>query len=171
LRHKGKIMKTKLAAAGLVAALAVAVPGANAAAPVRVGLLTCQVDGAVGKILGSYRKLSCTFEHAKAQPLEFYQGQITRYGLDVGRTQYSDIAWAVLALASPYSPGALAGTYAGLSAGVSIGVGLGANVLVGGLDRSFALQPVSIEASRGFNLALGIGKLELISTPGYGGTN
>ena len=158
-------------AAGIVVAMAVLASHAGAAAPVRVGLLTCQVDGAVGKILGSSRKLSCTFEHAKAQPLEFYQGQMTRYGLDVGRTQYSDIAWGVFALAAPYAPGALEGTYAGLSAGVSIGVGLGANVLVGGLDHSFALQPISIEASRGFNLAVGVSKLELISTPGYGGTN
>jgi Protein of unknown function (DUF992) len=158
-------------ALGMACALAFLASDTGAAAPVRVGLLTCQVDGAVGKILGSSRKLSCTFEHAKAQPLEFYQGRITRYGLDVGRTQYSDIAWGVFALASPYTPGALAGNYAGLSAGVSLGVGFGANVLVGGLDSSFALQPVSIEASRGFNLAVGVSRLELISTPGYGGTN
>lgn len=165
------VKKWKWARRGVVAAFLISVslapPAARAEAPVRIGLLTCQVDGAVGKILGSFRRLSCTFSRAAAHPLEFYQGEMRRIGLDIGSTRYSDISWAVFALTRPYTPGALEGTYAGISAGVSLGAGLGANVLIGGFDRSFALQPVSVETSRGVNLALGIGKLDLFSAPGY----
>lgn len=136
---------------------------AYSAAPLRVGLLTCQVDGAVGRILGSRRELSCVFQDINGINLERYAGEIVRIGLDLGSTQYSDIAWGVFALATPYAPGALQGTYAGVSASVSLGPGLGANVLVGGLEQSFALQPVSVETSRGVNLAVGVSKLEMIS--------
>ena len=41
------------------------------------------------------------------------------------------------------------------------GIGLGANVLVGGLDKSIALQPVSVEGSTGLNVAAGIGSISL----------
>ena len=153
-------------AALALGAIALAMP-ARAGAPVRIGVLTCQVDGGVGRILGSKRELSCIFENANGSPAEHYAGEITRIGLDIGSTQYSDVGWGVFSLADPHpAPGALAGTYAGVSAGASVGVGLGANVLVGGLERSFALQPVSVEATRGFNLALGVASLRLISVGG-----
>lgn len=144
--------------------------GAQSGAPARIGLLNCQVDGATGKILGSRRDLSCIFESIDGRPIERYAGEISRIGLDIGSTAYSDIAWAVFAIAStPYGPGALQGSYAGVSGGVSLGVGLGANVLVGGLERSFALQPLSLEASSGFNLAIGVARLNLISVGSFGG--
>src|SRR4029079_3515313 len=57
--------------------------------------------------------------------------------------------------------GVLAGGYGGATAEATIGGGLGANVLVGGLQRSIALQPVSVGAQRGLNAAAGIGGLEL----------
>lgn len=132
--------------------------------PVRVGLLTCQVDGSRGHLLGSRRELSCIFENVGGGPIEHYAGEIRRIGIDVGSTSYSDIAWAVFSLAEPYAPGALQGTYAGLSAGVAIGYGLGANLLIGGLERSFALQPISVETTQGFNLAIGVAALNLLST-------
>ena len=64
-------------------------------------------------------------------------------------------------------PGALEGTYAGLSAGVSLGAGIGANALIGGLNRSIALQPLSVETTAGVNLALGIAQLTLISVDSF----
>lgn len=150
--------------AGLVVTSTSGTLRANAGAPVRLGVLTCQVDGGVGKILTSRRELSCIFENIDGRPIERYAGEIRRIGIDIGSTQYSDIAWGVFSLATTGSaPGALQGNYAGLSAGVSVGFGLGANVLVGGLERSFALQPLSLEATSGFNLAIGIAQLELIS--------
>lgn len=143
---------------------------AQAQSPVQIGLLTCQVDGAVGKILGSKRELSCIFENASAtgQPVERYAGEITRIGLDIGQTQYSDIGWGVFAVKdNGQQPGALEGTYAGLSAGVSLGAGIGANALIGGLNRSIALQPLSVETTAGVNLALGIAQLTLISVDSF----
>ena len=48
-------------------------------------------------------------------------------------------------------PGFLAGDYFGASGEVTIAAGLGANVLVGGSNRTVALQPVSIDSSVGLN--------------------
>jgi hypothetical protein len=57
--------------------------------------------------------------------------------------------------------GALAGHYAGATANATVGLGVGAHVLVGGLDRSIALQPVSVEGDKGVDVAAGIGELTL----------
>jgi hypothetical protein len=57
--------------------------------------------------------------------------------------------------------GALAGEYVGVDASVTVGAGLGANALVGGLKRSIALQPLSVEAQSGVALAAGIASLKL----------
>jgi hypothetical protein len=74
------------------------------------------------------------------------------------------IKWIVLAptLAS-YTPGALAGNYVGASAEVTAGVGVGANALVGGSNRTFVLQPVSVQAQEGLDLAVGFSSFELRS--------
>jgi len=67
----------------------------------------------------------------------------------------------VFAPTNGYYHGALAGAYVGASADVTIGIGLGANALVGGSHRSFALQPLSVEANTGLNLAGGVSELRL----------
>ncbi len=56
------------------------------------------------------------------------------------------------------------GEYAGATAQANVGVGLGANVLIGGLDKSIALQPLSVEGSTGLNVAAGIGQISLKHT-------
>ena len=58
-------------------------------------------------------------------------------------------------------PGALAGTYAGGSASATVGVGVGANALIGGLNKSIALQPLSLEGNKGLNVAAGVGSITL----------
>jgi hypothetical protein len=55
----------------------------------------------------------------------------------------------------------LTGTYVGASAEATIAAGLGANVLVGGSDRSVALQPLSVQGQVGLNIAAGVSSLEL----------
>jgi hypothetical protein len=55
----------------------------------------------------------------------------------------------------------LTGTYVGATAEISLAAGLGANVLVGGSNRSVALQPLSVQGQVGLNIAAGIGTLEL----------
>jgi hypothetical protein len=58
--------------------------------------------------------------------------------------------------------GALAGEYVGASGNVAVVVGGGANVLVGGSNRSIALQPLSVEGQTGINIAVGIAGLSLV---------
>ena len=77
-------------------------------------------------------------------PDEAYAGTMTRIGLDIGVTSGGKIVWAVFAGTNRFA-GMLAGSYVGATAEASIAVGLGANVLVGGSNRSVALQPVSIQ--------------------------
>jgi hypothetical protein len=55
----------------------------------------------------------------------------------------------------------LAGKYGGATAEVTIAAGLGANVLVGGSNRTVALQPLSLQGQMGLDIAAGIGEMEL----------
>ena len=56
---------------------------------------------------------------------------------------------------------ALAGTYGGVSAEATVGLGVGANALIGGSENSIALQPVSVQAQQGVNVAVGVAALTL----------
>jgi hypothetical protein len=92
---------------------------------------------------------------------EPYVATIRKVGLDLGITQETALAWAVFAPVERFGPGDLSGNYAGAQGSASIGLGLGANVLVGGSQNSIALQPLSLQGSTGFNIALGLEELEL----------
>lgn len=48
-----------------------------------------------------------------------------------------------------------------LACEATVGVGLGGNVLIGGSNRSFALQPFSGQAQTGLNVAFGLAGLTL----------
>lgn len=149
------------------AALAVmTLSGAADAAPhgVKVGELTCNVASGWGFVFGSSKDLHCTFRPS-GHPREHYTGSISKFGVDIGYTEGGILVWGVFAPSSDVRAGALAGDYAGATASATIGVGLGANVLVGGLDKSIALQPVSIEGNKGLNVAAGIGAISLKSAP------
>ena len=67
--------------------------------------------------------------------------------------------WAMFAAGGWRSRPVALGVGGGLSG--LVGVGLGANVLVGGLDRSIALQPVSVEGNTGLRAAAGVGVITL----------
>ena len=45
--------------------------------------------------------------------------------------------------------------------GASAGAGVGANALIGGFNNTITLQPVSISAQTGLNVAAGVANLEL----------
>jgi hypothetical protein len=153
------LMSAGLAAAGLMIA------SAAQAAPhgVRVGELTCNVESGWGFIFGSSKDLHCTFRGNGHH--EHYVGSISKFGVDIGYTGGEVLVWGVFAPSSDVRQGALQGDYAGASAQATIGVGLGANVLVGGLDKSIALQPLSISGEKGLNVAAGIGSISLKSAP------
>ena len=133
-------------------------------ARVELGILDCVVEGGAGFIIGSTKRLSCSFRPADERGDEPYFGVVKKFGLDIGRTGSSVIKWLVLApTGDSYRPGALAGDYVGVSAEATVGVGLGANALIGGFRRSFTLQPLSVQAQEGLNLAIGFSELELRS--------
>jgi hypothetical protein len=127
---------------------------------VQAGTLVCDVSGGVGVIIASQRDMACTFTNSRGEP-EVYVGRIRRFGLDLGATAGGQIVWSVLAPSGRYSRGALAGNYSGASAEATVGAGLGANVLLGGSNRSFALQPVSLQGQSGLNIAAGVADLQL----------
>ena len=132
---------------------------------VKAGLLTCQISPSVGLIVGSVQTMTCRFTPDSGAPAENYTGSINRIGLDIGVTAGRMLAWAVYAPTRGLSPGGLAGAYGGTSGDASFGVGVGANFLLGGSNKTVALQPFSIEGQIGFGLALGIANLQLSPAP------
>ena len=154
--------KMRLAAA-LTAALGAALPlagPAQAQGGVVVGTLSCNVAGGFGFIFGSSRAMNCTLS-GPGPRYEYYVGNIAKFGVDIGYTQGGILVWTVFAPTAYLAPGALAGSYAGGTASATVGVGVGANALIGGSGNSIALQPLSLEANRGLNVAAGIAAMTL----------
>lgn len=155
-RTARRIAGSCLAIAGVAALSA---PMAAQPARVEVGVLSCAVAGGTGFVFGSSKQLDCTFQSGRRR--EAYVGSISKFGIDIGVTGASVITWAVFAPTANFGPGALAGNYGGATGEATIGIGLGANVLIGGSNRTVALQPLSVQAQQGLNLAVGIAALEL----------
>ena len=127
---------------------------------VQAGQLTCDVSAGIGLIIGSQRNVSCTFTPATPGPIEYYTGTISKLGLDIGVTTGGVMVWLVFAPTSR-PVGALQGSYAGASAEASVVAGIGANALLGGSNRTIALQPFSVQGQVGLNLAAGVAGLDL----------
>lgn len=123
------------------------------------GILKCDVEGGVGMILGSKKKMTCVFTKAD-DTVENYEGRVLTVGVDIGITKESHITWAVLAPSGSNDKGALAGDYAGVTAEVTVAGGVGANVLVSA-GNQFTLQPLSVQTQKGLNIAGGIGSIKL----------
>jgi len=130
-------------------------------ASVKAGVLTCNVASGWGFVFGSSRDLNCTYSGGNR--VEHYAGTISKYGADIGYIEGGVIVWAVLAPSTTLAPGALQGDYVGVTANLTVGVGAGANLLVGGFNKSIALQPLSVEGNNGINVAAGIGAIDLSS--------
>lgn len=155
-----KRLATSLAAlAGLATLALAAVTPAQAGGYVRVGALSCQVAPGIGIIVASRKPLECVYEPRHGAP-QYLSGRITRVGVDVGFTGPQVLAWAVLVAADTpeYS---LSGGYGGVSAQATAILGVGANALVGGNEDAIVLQPISLTAQVGLNVAVGITGLRL----------
>jgi hypothetical protein len=150
--------------AAAIGALAFTAPAVAAPHGVKVGTLTCHVASGWGFVFGSSKDLRCNFRPNGHQG-EHYTGSISKFGVDIGYTEGGELIWGVFAPSSDVRAGALEGDYAGATASATVGVGLGANVLIGGLDKSIALQPLSVEGNTGLNVAAGIGSISLKSAP------
>lgn len=149
--------------AAMAFAAAVVLPAttmAQTGAPTQVGTLTCDISGGIGMIIASKKDVNCIFTPASPGPREVYVGHISKFGLDLGGTTGGRMVWAVFAPTSE-NYGALSGTYVGATAEATFGGGLGANVLLGGSNRTIALQPLSVQGQTGLNVAAGVAGLTL----------
>ena len=158
MRNKLVIASTAAAIFGLAAALATPADAAG----VKVGALTCNVASGWGFVFGSSKEVRCVYAPEKGTP-ERYTGSIKKFGVDIGYTRGGVLVWGVVAPTSSLKPGSLAGEYVGGTASATLGIGAGAHALIGGFDKSVALQPLSIEGNTGLNVAAGIGALDLTS--------
>ncbi len=149
-----------VAVLAVAAAVALPIPASAQANRTKVGTLSCDISGGIGLIITSKKDLTCMFTPSQAGPREVYVGSITKFGLDLGATAGGEMVWAVYA-PSTRKFGALAGNYGGATAEATVGAGLGANVLVGGSDRTVALQPISVQGQAGLNVAAGVAELRL----------
>jgi hypothetical protein len=159
-------MKKILMCAALIGGLGIAMQAQadDHAAGVKLGTLSCHELSGWGFVFGSSHAVRCTFSNGAR--VEHYEGSISKFGVDVGYQQSGVLLWEVVAPNDHPEHGALDGHYGGLTAGAAVGVGLDANALVGGSDRTIALQPLSIEGTTGLNVAAGIGELTLRSHAG-----
>ena len=119
---------------------------------VKIGMLTCDVGGGVGDVLGSAKSVDCVFSATNGER-DSYSGVIRKMGVDLGFTTQGRIVWAVFAPTAGYHQGSLGGLYQGATAEATVGVGIGTNVLIGGTSGSIHLQTVSISGQIGLNLA------------------
>jgi hypothetical protein len=153
------IRNSSLAAVALVAAAIFAGPAASQGR-IAAGVLECRLAQGASFIIGSVRDFDCMYRPPDGRP-QLYRAIARRVGLDLGFTTEAGMMWSVFAPTNVVGPGALQGGYVGVSAGAAVGVGVGANALVGGVNNSFALQPVSVEGQAGINIAAGVASLEL----------
>ncbi|HUZ33768.1 MAG TPA: DUF992 domain-containing protein [Xanthobacteraceae bacterium] len=152
-----------LQAAAFVA-LSIAPAYAQSNSWVQAGQLTCKLNPSIGFVIFGHQSMECNFLPVSG-PVQAYQGAINTIGIDLGVTGPGGLAWTVLGSAAGLPAGALAGEYVGVSGDVGLGVGAGANVLIGGSNRSVALQPVSLEGSIAINVVAGLSQLKLRPVP------
>jgi hypothetical protein len=129
------------------------------------GMLTCKLNPSIGFVIFGHQSMECRFVPSAPLPPQIYEGALNTVGIDIGIVGTGGLAWAVLAPTAGVPRGALAGTYVGASGDVALGAGVGANVLVGGSNRSFALQPLSVEGSVAMDVTLGLSALQLRWVP------
>ncbi len=141
--------------AAVAVALTAFVQPAAAQSNVKVGTLRCEVSAGLGMIITSAKEMRCTFTSARGHR-ERYYGTIRKFGLDIGATGRGVLVWDVLAPTGGPRRRALAGDYGGVDASATVGAGVGANALVGGSNRSFTLQPLSVQEQTGLALAAGV---------------
>ena len=146
---------SRLTLFSLLALAAMTSPGA-ADNKIKSGILDCDVSAGVGLIFTEKQTMNCKFTPLGGGPVDHYTGSIDEVGLSIGATEGGILVWSVMSAQQGVPVGALAGTYKGISADASVGVGLGENILMGGNNSAFMLQPSSYEGQVGLNVAAGV---------------
>lgn len=131
----------------------------------KVGTLTCKtVPGSGYNILiHSARDVRCVFKGTNGQTARYKGRAGIGLGVDLAFDVKTNITFAVLAANFKRGANQLAGSYVGGKAAVALGVGGGAQILIGGGNKSIALQP-ALSATQGFQVAAGLGYLSLEPT-------
>jgi hypothetical protein len=138
----------------------------SAADKLRTGILDCDVSAGFGLIFSEKQTMTCTFKPLLGGgQIDHYTGKIEEVGIALGETAGGILVWSVVSDQKSVPGGALAGRYKGLSADASLGLGLGENVLLGGSNQAFMLQPTSYEGQVGLNLAAGVTTVTLQWAP------
>jgi Protein of unknown function (DUF992) len=162
-RHRAAPLRHLAVAAAL--ALSLVAGAAEAQSGTKAGTLTCLGEGGWGAIVTSKKVFECTFVSVDGDQREAYRATIRKFGLDIGKTYESALAWLVVGpetrLGADTVPGALAGEYRGVGAEVTAGTGVGANLLFGEGENAFTLQPVSVQLQTGLSVAAGVQTLTL----------
>ena len=135
---------------------------------VYVGALTCNISGSTGYVFGSTKELSCVYL-TKDGVSQAYDGQIRKFGLDIGYTKSAHLIWHVFQLggligvSTSTDPKVLVGDYAGEEASIAASSSAGGNWLYGGSNGQIVLQATQIQDSgnAGYNLAYGIAAIQL----------
>lgn len=125
---------------------------------VKLGTLTCQIEGGAGYLIGSIRNGECVSN--LGGKTQHYKATFSRLGVDVGVTGNKTLTWAVFGV-SGSAPKTLKGTYTGANIEATAIVGIGANALIGGLENGIVLNPLSVTSQTGLNVAGGIASLKL----------
>lgn len=153
-------MRLSIVAAAFAVLAASLSPASAQQQRVQVGTLDCEGGQNVGFVVGSATELLCVFRAAGRRP-EPYVANVNRFGVDLGFTEDTKLAWAVFAPTYRVGRGDLSGNYGGVGGNASVGVGGGGNVLLGGSSNTYALQPLSLQGQTGFNVTGGIVGVEL----------
>jgi hypothetical protein len=153
---ENNMIKTTIVAALMAVGLMAVPVQANG---VKLGTLTCQIEGGPGLLIGSVRQGECTYRDNQGHT-KSYDATFSRLGIDVGVSGNKTIVWSVFG-ADGVSNGGLKGTYTGITAEASLVIGVGANALIGGFKSGIVLNPVSISGHTGINVAAGAATLRL----------
>jgi len=146
----------------LVVSIFVAPASAQSGKPwTQVGMLTCKLNPSIGFIIAGHQSMECRYVPGAGGPSQAYEGALNTVGLDLGIIGGGVMNWAVLAPTDGMAAGALAGDYIGASADATFIVGVGTNFLIGGSNRSVALQPISVEGAVGASAIGGLSSLKL----------
>ena len=133
---------------------------------VEIGTMSCDVVSGSRKnyIVRSTAEVKCKFKPNEGAH-ESYKGVTgIQLGVDLSVKEGSKLRFVVLssrAKGTPRAEYALAGKYFGAAASASVTFGIGAAVLVGGNNKKYSMQPLSIETIRGLGLSAGLGFLYL----------
>jgi hypothetical protein len=131
----------------------------------QVGGLNCRLAPNVDLLVVSEQKMKCQFTPSQVGwPVQYYDGTLTKVGVAIGATSGGVLTWGVFAATTGSAHGGLDGDYVGVSGAATLGLGAGANVLLGGSNRSVALQPLSVQGMTGLNVQAGVSTLKLAST-------